>query len=251
MLRAYVMEHQGSWDKNLPWGEFSYNNSHQESLEMAPFVVLYGRRCRTPLNWIEPGESHIWSWHRRWSRSNGTPYSRQPKSREVMPRELCKQKAPALTVWDWRSCVPKGFINEGREEVWGKREVVTSLHRTIPHTREMWNRDIQVGVTTIASRSSRHLPRIVAEEVLEGTCGCGVVRSDTARGRFDIPWAPDQDLGWKESCYKAQDDQVLQYSMEQPYHRRSNVGKQEFSPFSPSKLWVTIVRERATIRCPC
>jgi hypothetical protein len=23
---------------------------------MAPFVVLYGRRCRTPLNWIEPGE---------------------------------------------------------------------------------------------------------------------------------------------------------------------------------------------------
>jgi hypothetical protein len=27
MLRAYVLEHQGSWDQNLPWAEFSYNNS--------------------------------------------------------------------------------------------------------------------------------------------------------------------------------------------------------------------------------
>jgi hypothetical protein len=26
---------------------------------MAPFKVLYGRRCRTPLNWIEPGEKVI------------------------------------------------------------------------------------------------------------------------------------------------------------------------------------------------
>jgi hypothetical protein len=54
-----MMEDQGSWDKNLPWAEFSYNNSYQESLKMAPFEALYGRRCRTPLNWIEPGENAI------------------------------------------------------------------------------------------------------------------------------------------------------------------------------------------------
>jgi hypothetical protein len=41
MLRACVMEYQGSWDKNLPWAEFSYINSYQESLKMAPFKVLY------------------------------------------------------------------------------------------------------------------------------------------------------------------------------------------------------------------
>jgi hypothetical protein len=28
MLRACVMEYQGSWDKNLPWAKFSYNNSY-------------------------------------------------------------------------------------------------------------------------------------------------------------------------------------------------------------------------------
>jgi hypothetical protein len=59
MLRACVLEHQESWDQNLPWAEFSYNNSYQESLKMAPFEVLYGHRCRTPLNWIEPGEKII------------------------------------------------------------------------------------------------------------------------------------------------------------------------------------------------
>jgi hypothetical protein len=59
MLRACVLEHQGSWDKNLPWAEFSYNNSYQESLKMEPFEVLYRHRCRTPLNWIRPREKVI------------------------------------------------------------------------------------------------------------------------------------------------------------------------------------------------
>jgi hypothetical protein len=59
MLRACVMENQGSWDKHRPLAEFSYNNSYQESLKIAPFEVLYGRRCHTPLNWIEPGEKVI------------------------------------------------------------------------------------------------------------------------------------------------------------------------------------------------
>jgi transposase InsO family protein len=61
MLRACVMEYPSSWDKNLPWAEFSYNNSnsYQESLKMAPFEALYGRQCRTPLNWIEPGAKAI------------------------------------------------------------------------------------------------------------------------------------------------------------------------------------------------
>jgi hypothetical protein len=53
------MENPGSWDKNLPWAEFSYNNSYQECLKMAPFEVLYRRRCCTPLNWIELGDKVI------------------------------------------------------------------------------------------------------------------------------------------------------------------------------------------------
>jgi len=56
MLRACIISSKGSWEKWLPLAEFSYNNSYQASIKMAPFEALYGRKCRTPLNWIDPGE---------------------------------------------------------------------------------------------------------------------------------------------------------------------------------------------------
>jgi transposase InsO family protein len=59
MLRACVLEFPQKWDECLPLAEFSYNNSYQESIKMAPFEALYGRRCRTPLKWSEPGERYF------------------------------------------------------------------------------------------------------------------------------------------------------------------------------------------------
>jgi hypothetical protein len=56
MIRACVLEFPQKLDDCLPLAEFSYNNSYQESIKMAPFEALYGQRCRTPLNWSEPGE---------------------------------------------------------------------------------------------------------------------------------------------------------------------------------------------------
>ncbi|WVZ89505.1 LOW QUALITY PROTEIN: hypothetical protein U9M48_035898 [Paspalum notatum var. saurae] len=56
MLRACAMTYSTKWDECLPLAEFAYNNSYQKSLDMAPFEALYGKRCRTPLNWSEPGE---------------------------------------------------------------------------------------------------------------------------------------------------------------------------------------------------
>jgi hypothetical protein len=37
MLRACAVQYGRSWDKSLPYAEFSYNNSYQESLKVAPF----------------------------------------------------------------------------------------------------------------------------------------------------------------------------------------------------------------------
>lgn len=47
----YVMDQQSHWDEYLYLVEFSYNNSFQSSIGMAPFQVLYGKECRTPLSW--------------------------------------------------------------------------------------------------------------------------------------------------------------------------------------------------------
>jgi transposase InsO family protein len=59
MLRACVLEFPQKWDECLLLAEFSYNNSYQESIKMAPFEALYGRRCHTPLNWSEQGERYF------------------------------------------------------------------------------------------------------------------------------------------------------------------------------------------------
>ena len=56
MLRACVMDFGGSWSKYLPLIEFSYNNSYQSTIGVAPYEMLYGRKCRSPIHWDEMGE---------------------------------------------------------------------------------------------------------------------------------------------------------------------------------------------------
>jgi len=56
MLRACTLTYSQKWDECLSLAEFAYNNSYQKSIRMAPFEALYGRRCRTPMNWSEAGE---------------------------------------------------------------------------------------------------------------------------------------------------------------------------------------------------
>jgi hypothetical protein len=63
MLRACAINCGKNWDKNLSLAEFAYNNSSQSCLKMAPFEALYERRCRTPLNWSQPGEREVFGPH--------------------------------------------------------------------------------------------------------------------------------------------------------------------------------------------
>jgi hypothetical protein len=59
MLRACALQDQSGWDKRLPYAEFFYNNSYQANLKMSPFQTLYGRGCRTPLQWDQPREKQV------------------------------------------------------------------------------------------------------------------------------------------------------------------------------------------------
>jgi hypothetical protein len=59
MLGACALKYGKSWDKSLPYAEFSYNNSYQASIKMAPYEALYGRQCRTLLLWSQTGESQV------------------------------------------------------------------------------------------------------------------------------------------------------------------------------------------------
>ena len=59
MLRACVIDFGGKWDEHLPLVEFAYNNSYHSSIGMPPFEALYGRKCRTPMCWLEAGETKL------------------------------------------------------------------------------------------------------------------------------------------------------------------------------------------------
>ena len=53
------MEFTRSWDKYIPLIEFACNNSFQSSIGMTPYEAFYGRRCRTPVCWIELSEHKV------------------------------------------------------------------------------------------------------------------------------------------------------------------------------------------------
>ena len=59
MMRSYVIDYEGSWDRHIPLVEFLYNNSFQSSIGIVPYEALYGRKCRTPLCWTELSEKKI------------------------------------------------------------------------------------------------------------------------------------------------------------------------------------------------
>nr|GEW75713.1 hypothetical protein [Tanacetum cinerariifolium] len=56
ILRACVLDFEGSSDVHLPLVVFLYNNSYHSSVRCASFEELYGRKCRSPVMWDEVGK---------------------------------------------------------------------------------------------------------------------------------------------------------------------------------------------------
>jgi hypothetical protein len=75
---------------------------------MAPFEVLYGRQCRTPLNWIEPGEKVIFG---------------PDLVEEVEATVRCIQDNLKAT-----KSRQETYANKRHEEVWAERKISSTLH---------------------------------------------------------------------------------------------------------------------------
>ncbi|GKF58271.1 putative reverse transcriptase domain-containing protein, partial [Tanacetum coccineum] len=59
MLCACVLDFRKGWNRHLPLVELSYNNSYHTSIKAAPFEVLYGRKCRSPICWAKVRDSQL------------------------------------------------------------------------------------------------------------------------------------------------------------------------------------------------
>jgi hypothetical protein len=104
---------------------------------MAPFEVLYGRRCCTLLNLIEPGEklivgadlveeAEVIVHHIQDNLKAVKSHQKTYASKRHRPLEVKVGDHVYLRV-----------LPESREVVWGERKVSASLHWAIPHPQEM------------------------------------------------------------------------------------------------------------------
>jgi hypothetical protein len=171
---------------------------------MAPFEVLYGWRCRTPLNWIEPGEKVIFG-PDIVEEAETIVHRVQENLKAVKSRQETyanKRRRPlAFEVGDHvylRISSMKGVKRFGVKEKLAPRYI-----GSFPNPWEVWNCGVQARPITILSWSSRHVSRVTIEEMLKGTCGHRVAGSDTARGWLVIRWASNQGLGLEGSCHEA------------------------------------------------
>ncbi|GKD53921.1 putative reverse transcriptase domain-containing protein, partial [Tanacetum coccineum] len=97
MLRACVLDFEGSWGIHLPLVKFSYNNSYHYSVRCGPFKALYGRKCRSPIMWAEIKEELV----------------------EILEREVKKLKRNRIDivkVW-WNSKYGPEFTREHKDQM--------------------------------------------------------------------------------------------------------------------------------------
>lgn len=62
MLKVYVLEHEGNWEKQLPLMKFPYNNSFQTAVQMVPYEALYERNANPLCIRTKPGKIRCLDW---------------------------------------------------------------------------------------------------------------------------------------------------------------------------------------------
>ncbi|WVZ70687.1 LOW QUALITY PROTEIN: hypothetical protein U9M48_019330 [Paspalum notatum var. saurae] len=75
MLRACALTYSTKWDECLPLAEFAYNNSYQNSLEIAPFEALYGERVTFGPDLVTQAEKQVKFIHENLKRAQSSHYS--------------------------------------------------------------------------------------------------------------------------------------------------------------------------------
>jgi hypothetical protein len=135
MLRACALKDSKSWEKCLPYAEFSYNNSYQKSLKMSPFQVLYGHKCQTPLFWNELGENQVFGLEILWEVERQVQIIRELEASTVEVEKLCISENKKIELPSQRFCVFKSVTHERTLPIQDTRKACTKLYWTIQDSR--------------------------------------------------------------------------------------------------------------------
>nr|GFA66240.1 putative reverse transcriptase domain-containing protein [Tanacetum cinerariifolium] len=123
MLRTCVIDSGKGWVKHLPLAEFSYNNSYHASIKAAPYEVLFGRKCRSPVCWAEVGKSQLTG-----------PELIQETTEKIV---LIKQRMQVMPLKGVHTDDTLQFVEEHVEIM--EREIKRLKQRQIPLVKVRWN----------------------------------------------------------------------------------------------------------------
>ena len=59
MIRAHVDESQINWDKGIKQLCFSYNSSVHDTTGFTPFMIMFGRESRIPIDLLFPNKLEL------------------------------------------------------------------------------------------------------------------------------------------------------------------------------------------------
>jgi hypothetical protein len=139
MLRACVLQFDKNWDKYLSLAEFSYNNSYQTSIKMAPFEALYGRRCRTPLSWSQTGERKIFGPDLVMEAEDKVKLIQNNlKAAQSRQKKLRWYTKETVTVSNWRLRISSSLSYPRYSKVRCKREICSSIYRALWSPWSLW-----------------------------------------------------------------------------------------------------------------
>jgi hypothetical protein len=147
MLRACALQDQSGWDKRLPYAEFSYNKSYQASLKMSPFQALYGRSCRTPLQWDQPGEKQVFGPDILLEAEENIKMVRENLKIAIKVAKLCRHKKKRAEFRGWRFCLSESVTDQRSQKVRSERQASTPLHQSIPDSRKAWRSGLSAQPT--------------------------------------------------------------------------------------------------------
>ncbi|GJY92627.1 putative reverse transcriptase domain-containing protein [Tanacetum coccineum] len=106
MLLSCAIDFGKGWINHLPLVELSYNNSYHASIKASPFEALYGRKCRSPVCWVEVGQVQLTG--QEMFRNNREDNPDQAKN-AYRGHEPCRQKSYANL-----KCKPMEFLVEDK-----------------------------------------------------------------------------------------------------------------------------------------
>ena len=133
--------------------KFSYNNSYQSSIGMAPYEALYGRRCKTPMCWTELDEHKIIGPDLVKDIEEKVKIIQQRlKVANDRQRSYANLKRKNIEYEVGDKVFLKSISVEKNTSLWKKRKTESKIHWPLRDFRKNWTNGVSVGTPSGVSQ---------------------------------------------------------------------------------------------------